>query len=89
MANHISAKKRSVRNAKRGATNKAKNTRLKGYIKKIDQAIAAGDKKEAEAAFKKAQPLIQKSVSKGLMHKNTAARKMSRLSARVKALKKA
>lgn len=89
MANHLSAKKRAVRNAKRAQINKAQNTRLKGFLKKVDQAIAAGDKKEAEAALKKVQPMIQKGVSKGLMHKNLAARKMSRLSAKVKALKKA
>jgi small subunit ribosomal protein S20 len=89
MANHISAKKRAVRNAKRAGINKAQNTRLRGHLKKIEQAIAAGDKKEAEAAFKKAHPVINKGVSKGLLHKNAAARKLSRLSAKIKALKKA
>lgn len=89
MANHVSAKKRAIRNAKRGQMNKAKTTRLRGFLKKVEQAIAAGDKKEAEAALKKAQPQINKGVSKGLLHKNAAARKMSRLSAKIKALKKA
>ncbi len=89
MANHISAKKRAVRNANRANINKAQTTRMRGYIKKVEQAIAAGDKKEAEAALKKAQPVIIKGVAKGLLHKNAAARKISRLSAKVKALKKA
>jgi len=87
MANHISAKKRAVRNAKRGSINKAQTTRLRTYLKKVEQAIAEGAKKEAQEALKKAQPQISKGVSKGLLHKNTAARKMSRLSAKIKALK--
>jgi small subunit ribosomal protein S20 len=89
MANHVSAKKRAIRNSKRSAINKSQITRLRGFLKKVEQAISAGDKKEAAAALKKAQPAIDKSVSKGLLHKNAAARKMSRLSAKIKALKKA
>ncbi len=89
MATHISAKKRAVRNAKRAALNKAKTSRLRGFLKKVEQAIAAGDKKEAQEALKKAQPHVHKGVAKGLLHKNAAARKLSRLSAKIKALKKA
>lgn len=89
MANHISAKKRAVRNAKRADINKSHTTRVRGYIKKVEQAIAAGDAKGAAEALKKVRPVLQKGVSKGLMHKNAASRKMSRLSAKIKALKKA
>ena len=89
MANHISAKKRAVRNAKRGALNKSRTSRLRTTLKKVEVAIAAGNTKDAEEALKKAKPELMKSVSKGLLHKNAAARKMSRLSARIKALKKA
>jgi small subunit ribosomal protein S20 len=88
MANHISAKKRAVRNAKRGSINKARTTRLRSSLKKVETAIAAGNAKEAQAAFTKARPEILKGVSKGLLHKNAASRKMSRLSAKIKALKK-
>jgi small subunit ribosomal protein S20 len=88
MANHLSAKKRAVRNAKRGQMNKARTSRLRTTLKKVEQAINSGNAKDAEAALKKAQPELSKSVSKGLLKKNTAARKMSRLSAKVKALKK-
>jgi small subunit ribosomal protein S20 len=89
MATHISAKKRAIRNAKRAVLNKSKTTRLRGYLKKVEQAIAAGNRKEAQEALKKAQPHVQKGVAKGLLHKNVAARKLSRLSAKIKALKKA
>jgi small subunit ribosomal protein S20 len=89
MANHISSKKRTVRNAKRAAINKARTSRLRTTLKKVEVAIAAGNTKDAEAALKKAKPEIMKGVSKGLLHKNSAARKMSRLSAKIKALKKA
>lgn len=88
MANHPSAKKRAVRNAKRGAINKARTSRLRTTLKKVELAIAAGNSKDAEAALKKARPEILKGVSKGLLHKNAAARTMSRLSAKIKTLKK-
>ncbi|MCB1532859.1 MAG: 30S ribosomal protein S20 [Alphaproteobacteria bacterium] len=89
MANHASAKKRVRRNESRTLVNKSRVSRIRTFIKKIEQAIEAGDKKQAEAAFKSAQPEIQRGVSKGVLHKNTAARKLSRLSTRIKALKKA
>lgn len=88
MANLISAKKRTIRNKKRAQINKSRTSRLRGYLKKVEQAIAAGDSKAAIDALKKAQPELFKGVAKGTMHKNAAARKMSRLSAKIKALKK-
>ena len=89
MANHASAKKRVRRNESRTLVNKSRVSRIRTFIKKIEQAIEAGDKKQAEAAFRSAQPDSQRGVSKGVLHKNTAARKLSRLSTRIKALKKA
>lgn len=88
MANHLSSKKRAVRNAKRGQINKARNSRLRNSLKKVELAIASGDAAEAETALKKAQPLLNKGSAKGLLHKNTASRKLSRLNARIKNLKK-
>jgi small subunit ribosomal protein S20 len=87
MANHASAKKRTRRNESRSLINKNRVSRIRTFIKKIEVALASGNAKDAEAALKDAQPEIMRGVSKGLMHKNTAARKISRLSARVKAIK--
>jgi len=89
MANHASAKTRIRRNARRATINGARRSRIRTFVKKIELALTAGDAKEAEAAFKTAQPEIDRGVAKGIMHKNTAARKLSRLSSRIKALKKA
>ena len=89
MANHKSAEKRIRRNARRAGVNKSRMSRMRTFIKKIEAALNAGNVKDAEAAFKQAQPEILRGVSKGLLHKNTAARRLSRLSARVKSLKKA
>lgn len=89
MANHASARKRVRRNARRAVINKSRVSRMRTFIKKIETAIASGDAKAAELAFKSAQPEIDRGVSKGVLHKNTAARKLSRLSTRIKALKKA
>ena len=86
MANHKSAKKRIIRNAKRAEINKGRISRIRTYVKKVEQAIESGDKASAQAALKDAQPEIMRGVSKGVLHKNTASRKMSRLSARVKAV---
>ena len=84
MANHASAKKRARQSVKRASVNSARKSRIKTFIKKIEAALLAGDVKAAEAAFKAAQPEIQRGVSKGVMHKKTAARKISRLSSKVK-----
>ena len=86
MANHKSAKKRIIRNAKRAEINGARIGRIRTFIKKVETAITAGDKAAADTALRDAQPEIMRGVSRGVMHKNTASRKMSRLSARVKAL---
>jgi len=86
MANHKSAKKRILRNAKRAEINGARIGRIRTFIKKVESAITAGDKAAADTALRDAQPEIMRGVSRGVIHKNTASRKMSRLSARVKAL---
>ena len=89
MANHASAKKRAKQNPKRAKINSARRSRIKTFVKKIEAAITSGDSEAAAAAFKAAQPEIMRGVSKGIMHKKTAARKMSRLSARLKSEKSA
>ena len=86
MANHKSAQKRIIRNAKRAEINGARSGRIRTFIKKVESAISAGDKDAAQAALREAQPEIMRGVSRGVLHKNTASRKMSRLSARVKAV---
>jgi len=86
MADHASAKKRTRRNANRALINKSRMSRIRGFLKKVEQAIESGKAKDAKEALQSAQPEIFKGVAKGLMHKNAAARKMSRLSARIKAL---
>ena len=88
MANHASAKKRIRTNARRNEINTARTSRLRTFIKKVETAITGGDAKAAVEAFKVVQPEILRGVSKKVISKNTAARKLSRLSARIKALKK-
>jgi small subunit ribosomal protein S20 len=86
MANTKSAKK-AVRVAeKRTAVNKARRSRVRTYVRKVEEAIASGNKDAAETAFKDAQPELMRGAQKGIMHKNTASRKVSRLSARIRAL---
>lgn len=87
MANHASAKKRIRTNARRNEINTSRTSRLRTFIKKVEAAIAAGDAKVAEDAYKVIQPELLRGVSKNIVSKNTAARKLSRLSARIKALK--
>ena len=86
MANTPQAKKRIVRNANRAEINGARRSRIRGFVKKVETACADGDRKAAEEALKNAQPEIARGVARGVLHKNTAARKMSRLSKRVSAL---
>jgi small subunit ribosomal protein S20 len=86
MANHKSAKKRIIRNANRALINGARVSRIRTFVKKVDVAIAAGDADAAREALRVAQPELQRGVSRGVLHKNTVARKISRLAARVKAL---
>ena len=84
MANHKSAKKRIRRNANRAEINKSRISRIRTFLKRVETAIASGDKGAAQIALKEAQPELMRGVSKGVLHKNTASRKMSRLSAQVK-----
>lgn len=84
MAHHQSAKKRIRRNARSAVSNRARISRVRTFVKKVETAIASGDKQAAEAAFKAAQPELHRGAQKGVLHRNTAARKISRLSARVK-----
>jgi small subunit ribosomal protein S20 len=86
MANHKSAEKRIRQTARRTAVNKARVSRLRTFVKKVEAAIASGDKEAAKAAFDAAQPELHRGVGKGVVHKNTASRKLSRLSSRIKAL---
>jgi small subunit ribosomal protein S20 len=83
MANHKSAKKRTRQTIKRTAINKARKATLRTESKKVDTAISSGDKKAAVEALKKADKVIQKTARKGTMHKNTAARRQSRLAKKV------
>ncbi len=86
MANSPQSKKRARQNEARYQINKARRSRIRTYLRKVEEAIASGDKSAAAEALKAAQPELMRGVTKGVFHKNTAARKMSRLSARVKAL---
>ncbi|WP_292289554.1 30S ribosomal protein S20 [Marivita sp.] len=86
MANSPQAKKRAKHNEKRFAINKARRSRIRTFLRKVEEAIASGDKEAATAALRAAQPEIMRGVTKGVFHKNTASRKVSRLSSRVKAL---
>ena len=86
MANTPQSKKRARQNEARYAVNKARRSRIRTHLRRVEEALASGDKDAAAAALKEAQPELMRGVSKGVLHKNTAARKMSRLSARVKAL---
>lgn len=86
MANTKSAKKAIRKNVTRTAVNKDRRSRMRGFIRKVEEAIAGGSKEVAAAALKAAEPEIMRAAQKGVTHKNTASRKISRLSARVKLL---
>lgn len=86
MANSPQAKKRARQNEKRFAVNKARRSRIRTFLRKVEEAIASGNKDDAAAALRAAQPELMRGVTKGVFHKNTAARKISRLSARVNAI---
>ncbi|HVV65226.1 MAG TPA: 30S ribosomal protein S20 [Rhizomicrobium sp.] len=88
MPNIASAKKRARTTAKRTAINQSRKSRVRGYVRKVEEALAKGDRKAAEAAFKAAEPEIMRGVSKGAIHKNAGARKVSRLAKRVSKLAK-
>ena len=87
MANHKSSKKRILRNSKRNEINSNRISRIRTYIKKVETEISSENKDKANEAFKLAMPEIQRGVSKGLIHKNTASRKLSRLSNKIKTIK--
>lgn len=86
MANTPQAKKRIRRNGRRAEINGNRVSRIRTFIKKVELALTAGDKEAAAAALAAAQPELQRGVSKGVVHKNTAARKYSRLTKRLAAL---
>ena len=86
MANSPQAKKRARQNETRFQINKARRSRIRTYLRKVEEAIASGDQAAAKDALRVAQPELMRGVTKGIMHKNTVARKMSRLSSRVKAM---
>ena len=84
MANSQQARKRIRSNAKRQLINKSRVSQIRGSLRKVEEAIASGNQEEARQALRAAQPQIQRGVGAGIMHRNTAARKISRLSSRVK-----
>lgn len=86
MANTPQAKKRIRRNANRAEINGARMSRIRSFVKKVELALAGGDKQAAAEALKAAQPELARGVARGVLHKNTASRKMSRLTKRVAAL---
>lgn len=86
MANTPQAKKRARQNVRRAEVNKARRSRIRSELRKVEEAIASGDKAAATAALRAAQPELMRGVTKGIYHKNTASRKMSRLAARVKVI---
>ncbi len=86
MANTPQSKKRARQNERRFQINKARRSKVRTYLRKVEEAIESGDQDAAKAALRAAQPELMRGVSRGIFHKNTVARKMSRLSSRVKAL---
>jgi small subunit ribosomal protein S20 len=89
MPNKASAKKRLRQTVKKATENKNRKTRIKTFVKKVEQAIVKGDQAAANEVLSLAQSEIMKGVTKGVVHKNSASRKISRLNSRVKGLKKA
>lgn len=85
MANTEQSKKRARQSEARYAVNKARRSRIRTFLRKVEEAIASGNGEAAKAALLAVQPELDRGVSKGILHKNTVARKMARLSARVKA----
>jgi small subunit ribosomal protein S20 len=86
MANTSSAKKATRKIARRAEINKSRRSRVRTYVRKVEEALASGDKAAAQAAFLAAQPELMRAATKGVLHRNTASRKVSRLANRVKAL---
>ena len=86
MANTPQSKKRARQSERRADVNKSRRSRIRTFLRKVEEAIESGDRDAASAALRAAQPELMRGVTKGIFHKNTAARRMSRLSARVKAI---
>ena len=86
MANTAQSKKRARQSEARYAVNKARRSRIRTFLRKVEEALASGDQAVAATALQAAQPELARGVSKGVLHKNTVARKMSRLAHRVKVL---
>lgn len=86
MANTVQSKKRARQIERRTEVNKARRSRIRTFLRKVEEAIASGDVDAAKTALQAAQPELMRGVTKGVYHKNTASRKVSRLSARVKAI---
>jgi small subunit ribosomal protein S20 len=86
MASHKSAEKRIRQIAKRTAINRSRVSRVRTFVKKVETAIESGDQTAARDAFKMAQPELHRAITKGVLHKNTVSRKLSRLATRINAL---
>ena len=86
MPHHKSAKKRLRQTEKRTVINRSRLSRVRTFVKKVETAIATGDKAAAQSAFQQAQPEMHRATNKGVLHRNTVARKLSRLAARINAL---
>lgn len=86
MANTKSAQKAARKMVRKTEINKSRRTRLKSHVRKVEEALTAGKKTDAIAALKAAEPVLMRTAQKGIIHKKTASRKISRLAARVKAL---
>jgi small subunit ribosomal protein S20 len=86
MANSPQAKKRARQIERRTAVNKARKSRIRTFLRAVEEAIASGDKAAATEALRAAQPELMRGVTKGIFHKNTASRKVSRLASRIKSL---
>jgi small subunit ribosomal protein S20 len=86
MANTEQSKKRARQSEARYAVNKARRSRIRTFLRKVEEAIASGNKDAALAALREAQPELMRGVTKGVVHKNTASRKISRLNSRVKGI---
>jgi small subunit ribosomal protein S20 len=86
MANNASARKRIRQTEKRTARNRMRRSRVRTFLRKVELAITGGDKSAAQSALQAAQPELHRAVTKGVLHRNTVARKLSRLSARIKSI---
>jgi small subunit ribosomal protein S20 len=86
MANTTSAKKMTRKIAKRTAINRSRRSRMRTFVRKVEEAIASGDRNAATAALRAAEPELMRAAQKGIVHKNTASRKVSRLASRIGAL---